>query len=53
MKAVFIYYALFLIAFYLFSMFLGVGKMEFTVLFVVALVICINWSIEKRYGGIQ
>lgn len=53
MKAVFVYYAVFLVAFYLFSMMFGVGKTEFTVMFLVALVICINWSIEKRYGGIQ
>ena len=54
MKAVFIYYALFIIAFYVFAMLLGnVGETEFTVMSSIALVICVNWSLEKRYGGMQ
>ena len=54
LKAVFVYYMVFLIAFYLFSMLLGnVGKTEFTVMFLVALIVCVNWSIEKRCGGLE
>lgn len=54
MKAIFVYYMVFLIAFYLFSMLFGnVGKTEFTIMFLVALIVCVNWSIEKRCGGLE